>query len=551
MIARLRKLLPVLLPVSIFMGHVSVFGTWIVDDAGIVFSVARNVAQGFGLVCQAGGERVEAFSSLPWVVMMASTFALGIFHLVWVPKVVSIALIAAAFSLVYLTLAEAAQSGKWVALAGLCWTSSQTGFVVWSTSGLENPLYVFVLSVLLAYVLRDVRRDHDGGCPGRVGIAATIVSITRPEGILYMFAYPMWRVLLAMFGWRRMPQLRGPVRYTVGVGSVFLAFIWFRWRYFGELLPNTYYAKGGPTWQTVGDLVSLREPIVAKLLGLMEAIGGRWAGGWILVLVCGGTIWLWSRCLSHPIHGVLSILAVCSGMGYVLLPTDWMGEYRYATPFFLFFYLYAAALLWTVVDHVAARQKTRVVSFAVVSAAVLVGTLLLASQRSAAFARHPTLPIQEVIDTGRHFERLAVILGVGSPSVLTPSVGGALLQVRVRIYDLGMLCDRVMAQSLGEGAVRLDRQRFYDYVFEELRPTLISTSAFHTWLARLDEDPRFRRDYAPIKEYVDQWVRQRYAVTLYSGEFVRREVLSGKTEVLSRVQEEVGRTRYFGCAECE
>src|SRR3990172_9306670 len=137
MTARLRTLLPVLLPLSIFVGHVSIFGSWIVDDAGIVFSVARNLAQGFGLVCQAGGERVEAYSSLPWVAVMASAFLLRIFHFVWVPKVISIVLIAVAFGVVYVALARAAPWGKWVALVGLCWTSSQTGFVVWSASGLE------------------------------------------------------------------------------------------------------------------------------------------------------------------------------------------------------------------------------------------------------------------------------------------------------------------------------------------------------------------------------------------------------------------------------
>jgi len=235
----------------------------------------------------------------------------------------------------------------------------------------------------------------------------------------------------------------------------------------------------------------------------------------------------------------------------LLLPGDWMGEYRYATLFFLSFYLYGSALLWTVVDHILGRQKSRAVAFAVVSGVILMGSVWLAVQRSAAFVRHPTLPIEEVIDSGRHFERLAAILDVKPASVLTPSVGGALLESKVRIHDLGMLCDRVMARSLGEGVTGTDRRGFYDYVFENLRPTLISTNAYHTWRARLDDDPRFRRDYVPIKEYVDQWVRQRYGMTIYSGEFVRRDVLSSKSDVWSRLQDEVRRTRYFGCAECE
>jgi hypothetical protein len=158
-----------------------------------------------------------------------------------------------------------------------------------------------------------------------------------------------------------------------------------------------------------------------------------------------------------------------------------------------------------------------VVTFLVVAIVVFVGTLQIGSQRSAAFVNHPTLPIEEVIESGRHFERLASALEINSASVLTPSVGGVLLKSQLRIYDLGMLCDRVIAHSLGEGKDRVDRRRFYDYVFDEIRPTIISTSAYHSWLARLDEDPRFRRDYAPIKEYVDRWVQERYGMLLYSG----------------------------------
>ena len=102
MIARVQKILPVTLPLTIFVGHASLFGWWIIDDAGIVFAVARNVAHGFGLVCQPGGERVEAYSSLPWVMVMVPAFSLRIFDVIWIPKVVSVVMIAAAFGVIIL-----------------------------------------------------------------------------------------------------------------------------------------------------------------------------------------------------------------------------------------------------------------------------------------------------------------------------------------------------------------------------------------------------------------------------------------------------------------
>ena len=46
-----------------------------VDDANIFFAYARNVVQGAGLVYNAGGERVEGFTSLLWTLVCAAAFA--------------------------------------------------------------------------------------------------------------------------------------------------------------------------------------------------------------------------------------------------------------------------------------------------------------------------------------------------------------------------------------------------------------------------------------------------------------------------------------------
>ena len=298
---RLRSLLPVLLPVSLFVAHVSVFWRWIVDDAGIVFAVARNVAHGQGIVCQVGGERIEAVSSLPWMSLMASAFGLGIFDLGWTPKVVSVALVVVSYGVIYLSLGETVPWGKRVALVGLCWLSLQTGFVVWSASGLENPLYVFELSVLLACALKDLRTRSDGGCPGTIGVVAGIVGVTRPEGVVFVLVYPVWRILARVSNAEAtgVEVMRDTARYVIGFGSVISAFVLFRWSYFGELLPNPYYAKGGPSWRTLEDLMVFRDPMPAKLFGLTEALGGGGAGGSLVSSVPSrygvGCVGSWTR----------------------------------------------------------------------------------------------------------------------------------------------------------------------------------------------------------------------------------------------------------------
>jgi len=52
-----------LLPIVIFVINASILGkTWIIDDAGIVFAYANNLANGYGLVPQPQAEHVEGFS---------------------------------------------------------------------------------------------------------------------------------------------------------------------------------------------------------------------------------------------------------------------------------------------------------------------------------------------------------------------------------------------------------------------------------------------------------------------------------------------------------
>ena len=73
----------------VFVLHVTLFGRWIADDAGISFAYARNLATGHGLVSQPGAPPVEGYSNFSWVLLMAVFFHIGLFHVVWTPKIVA------------------------------------------------------------------------------------------------------------------------------------------------------------------------------------------------------------------------------------------------------------------------------------------------------------------------------------------------------------------------------------------------------------------------------------------------------------------------------
>ena len=47
-----------------------------VDDANIFFVYAKNLAEGHGFVYNAGGERVEGYSSMLWTLILAGVFSI-------------------------------------------------------------------------------------------------------------------------------------------------------------------------------------------------------------------------------------------------------------------------------------------------------------------------------------------------------------------------------------------------------------------------------------------------------------------------------------------
>src|SRR5690348_6795119 len=81
--ARLRLIVTLSLAAApgfaLFVIHGLRFGGWLIDDAGISFAYARNLAAGAGLVAQAGHAPVEGFSNPLWTLLIALLTYLKVF----------------------------------------------------------------------------------------------------------------------------------------------------------------------------------------------------------------------------------------------------------------------------------------------------------------------------------------------------------------------------------------------------------------------------------------------------------------------------------------
>lgn len=203
--------------------------SWMTDDALISFRYAQNLVAGNGLIYNLG-ERVEGYTNFLWTMLAALVLALGgdpVQVSYYAGIVIALLLIAATFVLARQLLGE-----RWALMAAALLGTSHSLLIYTSRgSGLETGLFALLLVVGTTLFLRDRF--------GWAGAAFALATMTRPEGVL----------LLGIAGLVRMVATRkidAGIWRMVGVFALIgVPFFAWRFSYYGDLLPNTFYAKTG------------------------------------------------------------------------------------------------------------------------------------------------------------------------------------------------------------------------------------------------------------------------------------------------------------------
>src|SRR5262245_23443162 len=239
-----RPVIAVLMAASLLflLGH-SWSYRFCTDDAFISFRYARNLAEGHGLVFNPGLERVEGYSNFLWVLLLAALHRVGA---PIEPTALVLSLVATLGLWVLVarqTLRVLPGQGRAALVLIPCWALALTRSVaVWSSSGLETRLFE---TLLVAGVLRlnaEVEAIDRGET--RRPWAAVLLGLatwTRADGLL-LSGMALGAALLYLLWRRRLRIARAAVQCAPFVALVAFQF-GFRLAYYGEWLPNTYYAK--------------------------------------------------------------------------------------------------------------------------------------------------------------------------------------------------------------------------------------------------------------------------------------------------------------------
>ena len=524
---------------------VGFLGPWMlhpftIEDAGISFAYAKNLALGHGLVPFPGGERVEGFSNPSWVVLLALLFRLGVDPDTGAK---ALGLVAGALSLplswAVVRSARPAR-GRDVALLAPLVLACSAQFVIWNASGLENGLFGLLLLAGIVRLQWEVER------PAARPLSAllfALLAVTRPEALALGAFAAAARVLAAP-----KPAKRTLVWLTVLLLPL-LVFEVGRIVWFAAPLPNTYYAKLGHdgvfepfgwngrgwvylrSWFTDHHLV-FALPLLALamtgtreraawlsvgLLGLLTLLltwdGAALAGGavedadrlwvqarvWAIPLVCAALALGGSRLPGGRVRGLLWVCATFGLFFALYSGGDWMRGHRWfslVVPTLLPLWVIGVGEVLDVVLPVPMDGRLRwLVAGARWSALAAIATAWghQESSQLAELVNKPEITVARVRERLDHLEEARQRLGLDHVVSADVDMGANLFLTDWEIVDMAGLVDVPFA-------LRPDYPPAFvtSYLLEERRPDFIHLHGGWAKRTRIADLWRFLHDYLEL-----------------------------------------------------
>ena len=212
------------------------------DDAYITLRYARNYIAGFGIVWNPG-EYVQGYTNFLHLILIAFLGKFGI-DLVWASRIVGVTALAGLVGILILfkaTVKNERGAPLWHLPAILVVTSAP--MLVWSLGGLEGTLFSLLVAggCLLFLVAMDASTKH--WLFAASGVFLGLSFLTRPDGIVFIAASLVW---LLWVTWKNKPPAYfNFLAYVAGVAIIVTPYVIWQMFYYGDFLPNTFYAKTG------------------------------------------------------------------------------------------------------------------------------------------------------------------------------------------------------------------------------------------------------------------------------------------------------------------
>jgi len=374
------------------------FIDFVVDDAFISYRYAKNLVRGNGMVFNLG-EKVEGYTNFLWVILISIFIKVGATPVI-VSKVFGIV---SSFLLLYGTylIGKKLLDSKYpYDLIALFLLSVSPCIAVWAVGGLET---VFFAALVVWAIYFFFSTKYLLLSP----YLFILASMTRPEGVLFFLIILVYMLIVRRY------------RDSLGFLTRFLIFggIYFVWRlyYFGDLLPNTFYAKvgrfGGHHWLSG--------------FGYFYDFVKYYGGGFLFVILPVFPILL--KRTSDKYYFIIGTVVVYS-LYILCVGSDWMPQYRFFVPVLPFFYLLIQKGIETLGGQIKKRYMvyTVILLFLMVQSLQSLAMIILSHRPKTTFFSDSRINIKSHKEATSQFIEVGKLLKeIASPndSMITYAVG--------------------------------------------------------------------------------------------------------------------------------
>jgi arabinofuranosyltransferase len=219
------------------------FPKWIVDDAFITFRYAENLVKHGTLIFNTNDTAVEGYTGFVLPVLIAIGIKLGISP-VFFSHMLGILSYFLGVVFLFLLLRSLEIKDYTISLIILLYTTTPILYTH-IFSGLETILFLssIILTIYLTHLILIVKNIRYF-LLFALSLSFLFLSLIRPEGILLSIILAVFLDLYYYYKNRKELRKILLFQFLFFLIPFAIYFLW-RWDYYGQLLPNTYYLKSG------------------------------------------------------------------------------------------------------------------------------------------------------------------------------------------------------------------------------------------------------------------------------------------------------------------
>jgi tetratricopeptide (TPR) repeat protein len=214
----------------------TIYWSAVIDDAYISFRFSDVLARGHGLRFNLVDDPVEGFTNFLWTVILALPILFGWDVMLWA-KLLGFACAIGTMAAACALSAHLRGRRDFLNLLPAALLAFNATFSHWALMGLETSCAVFLIALTYVRFLIEMK---DRRAWSISPWTATLAAMTRIDSLFFLTPLGVYGIALVLGA--RMP-LRRLVRWALIAAFSFGLFYGWRTWYFGDLLPNTYYAK--------------------------------------------------------------------------------------------------------------------------------------------------------------------------------------------------------------------------------------------------------------------------------------------------------------------